>query len=138
MYSPEVSSRFPALLGGKGRSRRFAHIEPGNRWIMVRDLVIVVDPSIDMNMLQLDPLLGYALAHKHVVELFHVASERVRIPLRRLDIGRHVAIHHARDCQKRDDRLHDGELVTVARQNNRGLGVLRQDLRDEALINAHA
>jgi hypothetical protein len=81
---------------------------------MVRRRIIIIQPSVDMNMLQLR-ILGQPVRHKHVVQLLVVRIVDVRIPLCRRDLNDIVQLTKPRLLHKRFQRRNEGEIIEVAR-----------------------
>lgn len=129
---------------------------------MVRDHIVVCDPSIDVNVLELGLRLRQRWAHfetsgwvsralflsfrlrkmhheyealtEHVVELLGIHVVQVAVSLEHVDASDGIEVFHLGSRFKVGDGLDERILVEVARRDDVGLGVLSQDCRNEILI----
>lgn len=101
---------------------------------MITDHLVIRDPSIDMHMLNLRPPSRNLRTDKDLINLLTVLPEQVGISLWHSQAGRVIDVDHARDALERLDGRDTVELVEVARDNDGGVGVEREDLLDEVLL----
>ena len=99
---------------------------------MIADLAVARRPRVDVHVLKLG-LARERAADVHVIELLRVHVEDVAVPLRRVDAAQNVEILQARARRKGFERRDEGELVEVARCDDRCPGVVRENVRDEVL-----
>lgn len=89
-------------------------------------------PHIHMHVLKLRTF-GQRRADIHVIELLAIHVEEIGIALRLLDAGHLVKIAQTRLGEKGFERRDEGELIEIACGDHLGVGVLREDGRDEGL-----
>jgi hypothetical protein len=120
--------RFTGLAPGAAA----AHVDHGNAGVVVADLVVVVLPSVEVQVLVLDRLLQ-GRADVHVVEGLGVHVEEVGVTLLGWDIRDIVQVQHAGDVLEDLEGLNLGEVVEIASSDDAGAGVLLEDLSDKGL-----
>lgn len=99
---------------------------------MVADLVIVILPGIQMQML----ILGVpvqSLAHIHVIQLLGIHVKQICISLHRIDSDNFVKISEAGYRGECGERVDLGVLVEVTRNEDIGRRILAEDLGDKFL-----
>lgn len=107
-------------------------MEPRNARIVIADLVVKVLPGVEVQMLILGRAPG-SLAHVHVVEGLAVHVEEVGVALAGGDPRYLVEVREAGLSGEDLQGLDLGEVVEIAGCDDVGLGVLLEDLGDEAL-----
>lgn len=100
---------------------------------MVTSNILLRNPSVDVHVLEIAPANPprRPRASVHVVQLLLARAEGVSIPLVLRHLPDDIQVLKPGDLNKAAQGLNDGELVEVARGNDGGVLVLRQDLRDE-------
>jgi hypothetical protein len=104
-----------------------ANIEFRNRGIVVRDLLSLCHPRVDMNMLVLCFWLE-SLADEHVIKLLTVHIEEISISLELRNICSLVEISQIGNLFEVFDRLDKGKLVEVTSDDNLGILILSEDV----------
>lgn len=99
---------------------------------MIADLIVIVLPRIEMQVLILGPGLRRG-AHVHVVERLAVHVEEIGIPLVSINPCNVVHVAEARLLGEDLQGLDLGEVVEVAAGDDVCVGVRLEDLGDEAL-----
>jgi hypothetical protein len=99
---------------------------------VVADLVVVVLPGVEVQVLVLDGLLQ-GRADIHVVEGLGVHVEEIGVTLLGGDVGDIVQVQHAGDVLEDLEGLDLGEVVEIASSDDAGAGVLFEDLSDKRL-----
>lgn len=111
-----------------------AKVQLRNTRIMVTDLIIIVLPRVEVQVLQQSLSLPRSvLADKHVIQLLRVHVEEVRVSLLRCNIRNIVELEHGADGHELLDGSDLCEFVEVAGGDDTGLGVDLEDLADEIL-----
>lgn len=99
---------------------------------MIADLVVIVLPGVEVHVLILGRATG-SRAHVHVVQGLAVHVEEVGVAFVDGDLGNLVEVREAGLVGEDLQGLNLDEVVEVAGSDDVGLGVLLEDLGDEAL-----
>lgn len=109
-----------------------ADIQLGDAGVVVADLVVVVLPRVEVEVLVLGTL-AEGRADKHVVEGLGVLVEEVSVALLNRHVNDVIHVDEARDLLKDLDGVDLDELVEVTSDDDTGGRVLLEDLGNEIL-----
>jgi hypothetical protein len=109
-----------------------AYIELSNRRIVVRNLLSLGHPSVDVDMLVL--CLGLeGLADKHVIKLLTIHVEEVCVSLELRDVSSLIEIPQLRNIFEVLKRLDKGKLVEVTSDDDLGVLVFLENIGNKFL-----
>lgn len=115
-----------------GLAAAATNVEVGDARVVIADLVVIVLPRVEVEVLVLGALCNGG-ADEHVVESLGVHVEEIGVALGDGHVDNIIKVDEARDLLEGSEGLNLDKLVEVAGSDDGRRGVLLQDIGDEVL-----